>query len=160
MDACPAERINRSLSGHLGSLGLCLRNRSQRVYAMGAAPMGAPGCPDFAFSTASTDKKRMVLMQSSSSSMLFIVKTSIPPLACSKITFYSRYLIEIICICQLDNAEALTLVDGYHYMLYSMLKCSVWLASNPVQTSMFRSHYNKRGQELVTFLPPFVKECR
>lgn len=29
---------------------------------MGAHPIGAPGCPDLAFSTTSADKTRMVLM--------------------------------------------------------------------------------------------------
>ena len=33
---------------------------------MGAAPIGSPGCPDLAFSTASTAKKRTALIQSSS----------------------------------------------------------------------------------------------
>ena len=31
---------------------------------MGAAPIGAPGCPERAFWTVSTDKSRMVFMQS------------------------------------------------------------------------------------------------
>ena len=31
---------------------------------MSAAPMGAPGCPDFAFSTASADRNLIVLTQS------------------------------------------------------------------------------------------------
>src|SRR5437773_6984412 len=34
---------------------------------MSASPIGVPGCPDFAFSTASTARKRIVLTQSSSS---------------------------------------------------------------------------------------------
>jgi len=33
---------------------------------MGAAPIGRPGCPDFAFSTASIAKKRIELIQSCS----------------------------------------------------------------------------------------------
>src|SRR5436305_5554417 len=33
---------------------------------MSASPIGVPGCPDFAFSTASTARKRIVLTQSSS----------------------------------------------------------------------------------------------
>lgn len=40
------------------------KNRSQRAYAMGAAPRGNTGCPELAFSTSSTARKRSVLTQS------------------------------------------------------------------------------------------------
>src|SRR5215469_229158 len=39
----------------------------QRLYATGANPMGAPGCPEFACWTASMASVRMVLMHSVSS---------------------------------------------------------------------------------------------
>jgi hypothetical protein len=32
------------------------------VYAMAAAPIGKPGCPEFAFCTMSADKNRIVFM--------------------------------------------------------------------------------------------------
>lgn len=43
-------------------------NFVQSTYAIAAAPIGNPGWPEFAFSTASTAKKRIVLIQSWSSS--------------------------------------------------------------------------------------------
>src|SRR5208337_2066319 len=66
MLACPADSTKRSRSGHLGLVGLCRRWRVHKTYAIGAAPNGIPGCPEFAFWTASIDSVRMVLMQSSS----------------------------------------------------------------------------------------------
>src|SRR6516164_6545727 len=64
---CPADSTKRSRSGHFGLVGLCRRWRVHKTYATGAAPSGIPGCPEFAFWTASIDSVRMVLMQSSSS---------------------------------------------------------------------------------------------
>ena len=61
MDACPAESTNRSRFGHRGSRGSNLMYFAQSTYAISAAPIGAPGCPDFAFSTASADKNLIVL---------------------------------------------------------------------------------------------------
>src|SRR5271169_2290405 len=66
MLACPADSTKRSRSGHLGLVGLCRRWRVHKTYAIGDAPNGIPGCPEFAFWTASTDSVRIVLMQSSS----------------------------------------------------------------------------------------------
>src|SRR6185437_10766739 len=63
-DPCPGESTKRSRSNHLGFAGLCLRNRVHRTYAIDAAPIGIPGCPLSAFCTASTDRKRRVLMHS------------------------------------------------------------------------------------------------
>ena len=40
---------------------------------MAAAPIGSPGWPDFAFWTASADRKRIVLMQSVSRSAVAAV---------------------------------------------------------------------------------------
>jgi len=37
-------------------LGLCLRNCVHSVKAMAAAPIGMPGCPAFAFCTASAEE--------------------------------------------------------------------------------------------------------
>src|SRR6185369_7547037 len=66
MEPCPAERTKRSRSNQAGLAGLWRRKRSQRTHAMGAAPMGSPGWPLFAFWMASTARKRIVLMQVSS----------------------------------------------------------------------------------------------
>ena len=63
MLACPADSTKRSRSGHLGLVGLCRRRRVHKTYAIGAAPNGIPGCPEFAFWTASIDSVRMVLMR-------------------------------------------------------------------------------------------------
>src|ERR1700738_2925954 len=52
--------MNRSRLAHRGSLGLKRRWRLQRTNAISAAPIGSPGCPLFAFSTASTASMRMV----------------------------------------------------------------------------------------------------
>ena len=63
MLACPADSTKRSRSGHLGLVGLCRRWRVHKTSAIGAAPKGIPGCPEFAFWTASIDSVRMVLMR-------------------------------------------------------------------------------------------------
>ena len=49
MEPCPAESTNRSLFTQWGFAGLCLRCFVQSAYAIGAAPMGRPGWPEFAF---------------------------------------------------------------------------------------------------------------
>ena len=66
MHPWPAESTNRSRLGQRGFPGLWRRCRVQRIYAAGAIPIGIPGCPDFAFWTASIDRQRIVFMQSSS----------------------------------------------------------------------------------------------
>jgi hypothetical protein len=40
---------------HFGFLGLWFIYRLHNVYAIGAEPIGIPGCPEFAFSIASID---------------------------------------------------------------------------------------------------------
>src|SRR5947208_11938411 len=62
MEPWPADRTNRSRSGHVGLAGLCFRNRGQSAYAIAAAPIGRPGWPELAFWTASAERKRMVLI--------------------------------------------------------------------------------------------------
>src|SRR5437879_13874124 len=62
MEPWPADRTNRSRSGHVGLVGLCFRNRVQSAYAIAAAPIGRPGWPELAFWTASAERKRMVLI--------------------------------------------------------------------------------------------------
>src|SRR6266404_9679387 len=62
MEPCPAESTKRSRFAQRGSFGLKRRCRLQSTNAIGAAPMGIPGWPLFAFSTASTARKRMVSM--------------------------------------------------------------------------------------------------
>ena len=52
--------------GPLGLVGLCRRWRVHKMYAIGAAPSGIPGCPEFAFWTASIESVRIVLMHRSS----------------------------------------------------------------------------------------------
>src|SRR4051794_27853300 len=46
-------------------------NRVHKTYADGAIPSGSPGCPEFAFCTASSESVRIVLMQSVSMSVVF-----------------------------------------------------------------------------------------
>ena len=61
--------MKRSRSIQLGLAGLWRISRVNSVYATGARPIGAPGCPELAFWTASIDSVRIVLMHSSSSSV-------------------------------------------------------------------------------------------
>src|SRR5690606_13942900 len=58
-DPCPAERTKRSRLNQFGFFGLCFICRVQSVYVIGAAPIGIPGCPEFAFSTASIESVRI-----------------------------------------------------------------------------------------------------
>src|ERR1051326_6744743 len=67
MEAWPAERTKRSRFVQCGAFGSWRRNSVQMTKPMSAIPIGVPGCPDFAFSTASTARKRMALTQSCSS---------------------------------------------------------------------------------------------
>src|ERR1700675_2712273 len=64
MEACPFESTNRSRSSHVGLPGLNLSTSRHRTSAMSAMPMGAPGCPELAFWTASMDRARMALASS------------------------------------------------------------------------------------------------
>ena len=75
MDACPALRIKRSRLSHFGFLGLCFKYLDHSVYAIGALPIGRPGCPLFAFWIASADKTRIVLI-ASLSTLLIEIKPS------------------------------------------------------------------------------------
>src|SRR5262245_44830971 len=68
MEPCPADRTKRSRSGQCGFVGACFRWFVHRTYAIGAAPIGRPGWPEFAFCTASAARNRMVLTASFSSS--------------------------------------------------------------------------------------------
>ena len=61
IDPCPAESTKRSRSNHCGSFGLCFRNRVQSTVATSAIPIGSPGWPLSALSTASMVRPRMVL---------------------------------------------------------------------------------------------------
>ena len=54
--------MKRSRSAQSGFLGLWRRNRLHRTYAAGASAIGVPGCPDWAFSTASIARARIELM--------------------------------------------------------------------------------------------------
>src|SRR6056297_1043872 len=71
MEPWPADSTNRSLSGHAGSFPHPLRNRPQSAKAAAAAPMGRPGCPEFAFCTPSADMNLIVVIVLSSK--LFII---------------------------------------------------------------------------------------
>ena len=51
--ACPLDNTNLSLLLHEGFLLLNCMNSPNKTCAIGAHPMGAPGCPEFAFSTIS-----------------------------------------------------------------------------------------------------------
>src|SRR3954468_17631724 len=52
--------------------------RVKRTYASGARPIGAPGWPEFAFSTASIDSVRIVFIASSSSARVSVVVVTGP----------------------------------------------------------------------------------
>src|SRR5258708_34994420 len=56
----------RSRSGQSGLAGLGRRWRFQSATAISAMPIGMPGCPDFAASTASIASARMELARSAS----------------------------------------------------------------------------------------------
>ena len=74
-EACPPENTRRSRSAQDGSFGSTLRCLSQRTVARSAIPIGAPGCPDFAFSTMSAQRQRIVLavsLKMSSVSFIFL----------------------------------------------------------------------------------------
>ena len=58
-----------------GRADCACRCRCQRTYAIGAAPSGRPGCPEFAFWTASIASVRIVLTQSSSRPSWSVLKT-------------------------------------------------------------------------------------
>ena len=73
MLAWPALSTKRSRSGQSGCVGAWRRNRVHRTYAIGAAPIGAPGCPEFAFWTASIESVRMVSMASWSRSVATVI---------------------------------------------------------------------------------------
>src|SRR5690606_2827640 len=72
MDAWPADRTKRTRSHQRGLAGECFRCPVNRVYPTGARPMGAPGCPEFAFCTASMERTRTAFTQSRSSSVIGI----------------------------------------------------------------------------------------
>ena len=57
----PAESTKRSRSGQSGCCGSNFRNRVHSTVATSAMPMGMPGWPDLAFSTASMASARMAL---------------------------------------------------------------------------------------------------
>src|SRR5699024_12838389 len=59
-DPCPADSTKRSLSKKSFDWGLKFKWRVHKVYAIGAAPIGNPGCPEFACSTASILKALIV----------------------------------------------------------------------------------------------------
>src|SRR4028119_179711 len=59
MDPCPAERTKRSRSGQAGSAASNFRKRVQSTVAASAMPIGMPGWPDFAASTASIASARI-----------------------------------------------------------------------------------------------------
>ena len=64
MDPCPAERTNLSLFIQSGFLGLKFKKFLKSTVATSAIPIGIPGCPEFAFSTASIDKNLMAFDKS------------------------------------------------------------------------------------------------
>jgi hypothetical protein len=68
VDACPIDRTNRSRLGQIGSSGLTRRNRCHSVYPTGAVAIGVPGCPEFAYWTASMHRVRIVAIASRSGS--------------------------------------------------------------------------------------------
>ena len=73
MEAWPQERTKRSRPVQSGFAGLYRRYFVHSRYDSGASPIGVPGCPDFAFWTASTDRNRMVLIARSASALFSTV---------------------------------------------------------------------------------------
>src|SRR5512143_4227152 len=69
MEACPQERTNLSRPLQSGFAGLYRRYFVHSRYDSGASPIGVPGCPDFAFWTASIDRNRMALIARISSAL-------------------------------------------------------------------------------------------
>ena len=64
MEPCPADKTNRSLLIQSGLLGSNFKKCLKRTVHTSAIPMGIPGCPEFAFCTASIDKKRIAFARS------------------------------------------------------------------------------------------------
>src|SRR5210317_752477 len=64
MEACPADKTNRSRFGQMGAAGSKRNRRFQSQYPTGAKAIGVPGWPELAACTASIAKVRIVLMQS------------------------------------------------------------------------------------------------
>ena len=61
MEPWPLDRIKRSRLNQFGFFGLWLRWLPHNTWAISAMPIGAPGWPDLAFSTASMDRTRIAL---------------------------------------------------------------------------------------------------
>src|SRR3954468_3960951 len=61
MEPWPADSTKRSRSGHCGALGSNFRDLPNNTVATSAMPIGMPGCPDFAASTASMARARIAL---------------------------------------------------------------------------------------------------
>ncbi len=68
IDACPFDSTKRSRLNHSGFPGLYRRNRVHSTYASGASAIGVPGCPEFAFCTASIASVRIVSIHNWSNS--------------------------------------------------------------------------------------------
>ena len=73
IDPCPADKTNRSRLIHSGLLGSNFKKFLKRTAHTSAIPMGIPGCPEFAFCTASIDKKRIAFARSEC--VTFFIKT-------------------------------------------------------------------------------------
>jgi hypothetical protein len=56
---------------------------------MAAEPIGSPGCPELAFCTMSTARKRSVLMHSSSNAGGAIAVTNVAEVATARFAFHS-----------------------------------------------------------------------
>src|SRR6478672_7728177 len=63
MHAWPAESTKRSRSGHSGWSGACFMTSVYSTYASGASAIAVPGCPEFAFCTASIARHRIVSIE-------------------------------------------------------------------------------------------------
>jgi hypothetical protein len=63
VEAWPAERINLSRFGQIGSSGSNRRKSCHNTYTTGAIAIGVPGWPEFACWTASMLNVRMVLIE-------------------------------------------------------------------------------------------------
>src|SRR3954454_9993680 len=68
--ACPAERMKRSRSGHIGSDGSYFMTLVHNTWASGARAIAVPGWPELARCGASMARPRMTLMPSCSRSVV------------------------------------------------------------------------------------------
>lgn len=98
---CPADRTKRSLLNQKGFLGLYCITSSYRMCPMGAHPMGRPGCPELAFSTASMARNRMVFTDFSTRALSVFSRVSTGAVEADTFTTFFRCDLEFPAGCAL-----------------------------------------------------------